>query len=203
VTYTSQAPRADVWGREDLTCPLSRAAVARWLRFAMTNPWQGDQPIADRRHTVDTTAILEPGRITRVMLSLDVGAHASGWFANSDYERCLHLSLSHPRIGRRRVYPANEVAGTHLGYDLDAPSDDEARAWGRVVFRRNAPMAWFEPAAGVADAYRSPGVVHLRLYLDGQDRPMVPYGEVYTLRPFTDGTSPARILEGRAGADVK
>lgn len=203
MTYTSQPPRADVWGREDLTCPLSRAAVARWLRFAMANPWRGDQPIADRRHTVDTTAILEPGRITRVMLSLDVGAHASGWLANSDYERCLHLSLSHPRIERRRFYPANEVAGAHLGYDLDVPSDDEARAWGRVVFRQNAPKAWFEPAVGVGDAYRSPGVVHLRLYLDQADRPMVPRGEVYSLRPFADGTSPPKILEGRAGADVK
>lgn len=203
MSYTSEPPRADVWGREDLTCPLSRSAIARWLRFAMANPWPGNQAIADPRHTVDTTAITEPGRITRVMLSLDVGYHASGWFANSDYERCLHLSLSHPQIGRRRFYPANEIAGAHLGYDLDVPTDDEARAWGRVVFRRHAPMAWFEPAAPPGDPYRSPGVVHLRLFLDRADRPMVPRGEVYTLRPFADGSSPARIVDGRAGADVR
>lgn len=137
------------------------------------------------------------------MLSLDVGAHASGWWVNSDFERCLHLSASHPRIGRRRFYPANEVAGAHLGYDLDVPTDDEARAWGRVVFRRHAAKAWFEPAAAVGDPYRSPGVVHLRLFLDQADRPIVPVGEVYTLHPWADGTSPKKVTEGRAGADVR
>lgn len=51
MSYTSQPPRADVWGREDLTCPLSRATVGRWLRFAMNNPWPGNQAIADPRHS--------------------------------------------------------------------------------------------------------------------------------------------------------
>lgn len=203
--YSSEAPRAAVWGRDDLTCPLSRSQVARWVRHAETHPWRGDEPLLDRRHAMDTTAITEPGRLTRVLLSLDHGYHASGWFVNSDYERCLHLSVSHPRPERLRVYrhQPSGVVGPHVGIDLDVPTDDEARAWGRVVFRQHAHKAWFEPAVGLSDPYRSPGVVHLRLYLDQRGTPVIPTAEVYTLLPWEDGTSPKKVTEGRAGADVR
>ncbi len=201
--YSSQPPRAAVWGRDDLTCPLSRSGVARWKRHAMAHPWPGDQPLMDRRHCVDTTAITEPGRLTRVLLSLDVGYHASGWFANSDYERCLHLSVSHPHPERRKLYLPNDIRGAHVGMDLECPTDDEVRAWGLVLFREHATKAWFEPAVGPGDPYRSPNVAHLRLYLDQRDEPIIPQAEVYTLRPFADGSSPKRITEGRAGADVR
>lgn len=198
-------PGAPVWGREDLTCPVPWVVVRRMIRQAKAKPWRGDESLVDGRHSLDTTAIIEPGRPTRLLFTLDYGYHRSGWFANSDYERCYHLSMSHPRPELKvvRTLPVDVGSGRYAGIDIETPSDDEARAWGRVFFREHAPKAWFEPAVGPNDPYRAPGVVHLRLYVDQAGRPIVPRGEVYELRPFTDGSSPAKILDGRAGADVR
>ena len=89
-------------------------------------------------------------------------------------------------------------------YNCDPPAtDDEVRAWGLTLFRRYATWAWFEPAAGPEDPYRAPNVVHLRLYVDKRNKPFLPRGEVYHLRPWDDGTSPPKIVEGRAGGDVR
>lgn len=90
-----------------------------------------------------------------------------------------------------------------VGIDLEAPTDEEVYAWGRVFFRDRVTMTWLEPPASTFDPYRSPGVSHLRLYLDQAGQPMVPRGEVYHLRPFLDGTSPEKITDGRLGADVR
>lgn len=58
-------------------------------------------------------------------------------------------------------------------------------------------MAWNEPPAGEHDRYRnvpaSRATWHTRLFLDQQLHPILPTGEVYTLVPFDDGTSPAKI----------
>jgi hypothetical protein len=198
-------PSAPVWGRDDLTCPLTAQRVRQLHQHALNHPWPGDEPLTCPAHRVGTTAITEPGRPTRLIYSLDVGYHASGWFANSDYEKCLHLSLSHPRreIPKLYVNPASIAPGRHVGVDLETPTDDEARAWGRVLFGRHASLSWFEPAATTLDPYRMPNVVHLRLYLNKDNEPIMPIGEVYDLRPWDDGTSPRKITEGRAGADVR
>lgn len=196
---------AAVWGRDDLTCPATHRRVRRLLTHAYAHPWRGDTALDCPAHLLDTTAITEPGRPTRILLSLDTHYHQSGWFANSDYERCLHLSLSHPRPDVPRVYPAGlgNDPRPHLGMDLEAPTDTETYTWGRVIFQHLVTMTWLEPPASTLDPHRSPGVSHLRLYIDQQDRPIRPRGEVYHLRPFPDGTSPEKITEGRAGADVR
>jgi hypothetical protein len=175
------------------------------IRHAKGNPWRGDRTIIDDRHQLCTTAITEPGRPLRLLFTLDYGYHQSGWFANSDYERCYHLSLSHPRFDLTvvRTLPADMGSGQYAGVGIETPSDEEARAWGQVFFREHATKAWFEPAVGLNDPYRAPGVVHLRLFLDQAGRPLLPHGEVYDLRPFADGSSPPKILDGRAGADVR
>lgn len=196
---------AAVWGRDDLVCPVLEVVVRRMIRHAFKHPWPGDRRLTCPAHKLDTTAILERGQNTRILLSVDYDYHGSGWFANSDYERCLHLSLSHPRPEIPRVYhrDLDGKPGRHMGMDLETPTDDEARAWGRVFFRQHATKAWFEPAVGPNDPYRSPSVVHLRLYLDKRGQPMIPRGEVYHLRPFADGSSPLKITEGRLGGDVR
>lgn len=194
-------------GRDDLTCPVPRGVITGMLKHARAHPWPGNQPLTCPAHMLDTFAITEPGRPLRMLLSLDTGYHASGWFANSDYESCLHLSLSHPRSEVPRAYIARPELGipsAYTGPDLETVADDEARAWGLVFFSpEHAPKAWFEPAASPLDPYRAPNVVHLRLFLDQAGRPVLPRGEVYHLRPWADGTSPAKITEGRAGADVR
>lgn len=202
------APRTDspVWGT-NLRCPVPRTRINTWIAHAYQHPWRGDTTLQCPHHLLDTTAITEPGRPVRALLSLDHGYHASGWFANSDYELNLHLSLSHPRP---ELSPLWHPGKPELGFgggptgQVETVSDEEARAWGRVVFGEHCTMTWFEPAASVFDAYRMPNVVHLRLFLDRDTlQPFIPEGEPYTLRPWADGSSPAKITEGRAGADVR
>lgn len=198
----SSPPRAPVWGRDDLTCPEPSETIRRLHQHALAHPWRGDTPLTCRAHFLTTTAITEPGRPLRVIYSLDYDYHGSGWFANSHYERCLHLSMSHPRPDRTRLWTPQGQPPT-VGQDVETPVDDEARAWARVFWREHATKAWFEPATDVFDQHRLPGVVHLRLYLDQRGEPMIPQGEVYTLRPFADGSSPAKVTEGRAGGEVR
>jgi hypothetical protein len=194
-------------GRDDLTCPVPQVSIKAALRHAWAHPWPGNEPLTCPHHFLDTSAITEPGRRTRVLVSVDVGYHNSGWFANSDYESALHLSFSHPRPDRPRAYRARPDLGIpqpYTGMDLETVSDDEARAWGLVFYGpANAPKAWFEPAASVFDPYRQPNVVHLRLFHDKGRRPIIPRGEPYNIRPWADGTSPKKITEGRLGADVR
>lgn len=200
--FTSPVP-----GREDLTCPLPLGVIRATLRHVRAHPWPGNVPLDCPAHTLDTTAITEPGRKCRVLISVDVGYHNSGWFANSDYESCLHLSVSYPRPEIPRAYRARPELGMHndyTGMDLETPADEEVRAWGLVFYgTEHAPKAWFEPAASVFDPHRMPNVVHLRLFLDKAGRPFIPKGEPYNIRPWADGSSPKKITEGRLGADVK
>lgn len=193
-----------VWGT-DLVCPVAPRVVSRIHRHALAHPWRGDTTLTCPAHKLTTTAITDPGRPIMVIYSLDYMYHMSGWFANSDYESCLHLSLSHPRPDVARLWVPPEHLGVARinGFDVETPTDAEARAWARVFWREHARKAWFEPAVGPGDPYRLPGIVHLRLFLDQQGRPFVPRGEVYTLKPFDDGSSPKKITDGRAGADVR
>jgi len=194
-------------GREDLRCPLPEWQIKAVLQHARAHPWPGNTPLDCPHHRIATTAITEPGRPVRLLISVDVGYHVSGWWANSDFESCLHFSVSHPRPDRQRLYRARPEIGMPLGrigIDLETPSDDEVRAWGLVFFGPDdAPKSWFEPAASVFDPYRSPNVVHLRLFLDQAGRPFMPKGEPYNIRPWADGSSPRKITEGRLGADVR
>ena len=192
-----------IWGQDKLTCPLPTSKISQMQAHARSHPSRGDTTLTCPAHFADTTAILEPGRATWILYSLDYGYHRSGWFANSQFERCLHLSLSHPRPDRLRMFPSRDGLPGRLGITAETPSDAEARLWGYVFFGRYAPLSLFEPAASVFDAYRSPNVVHLRLWLDQAGAPINPQGEVYDLRPFADGTSPKKVTEGRLGADVK
>ncbi len=184
---------------DGLLVPMSK--IRAWRAFALKNPWQGNQLLTDRRYVIDTTAITEPGRDTRVLLSLDVGYHSSGWWKNSDYEQCLHLSVSHPLVDRPKLYLAKADIGSpeHVGMDLETPTDDEVRSWGDVVFGQWNRWTWLEPAASPLDPYRSPNVVHLRLYLDERLQPILPVGEPYGLNapPWSE-----KVI-GSIGGDVR
>jgi hypothetical protein len=122
--------------------------------------------------------LTEPGRIACVLYTFDIGYHSSGWWRNSDYERCYHLSVSHPGA---------------LGLP-EAPSDDEVRWWARLAWPKHYHMSWFEPPAGVLDPHRRPNVAHVRLFVDERKRPIQPEAEVYTLKPWADGTSPEKVF---------
>lgn len=189
--------RAEVRRRERAMAKAEMRFVW-WREMVMQRPWRGDTPLLDPRHVWDTTALTEPDRPTRVMFSLDHDYHASGWFANSDFDRCLHLSISH----KPDAIAIGETAAPI------APTDAEIRAWGIAAFGEDRRLALVEPPASplsidVLYERRSPGVAHIRLWLDQQGNPIKPEGEVYHLKPWDDGTSPLKITEGRAGADVR
>jgi hypothetical protein len=153
--------------------------------------------LKDTRHIIDTTSMTEKDRPIRLMLSFDVGYHGSGWIANSEWEQNLHLSLSHPLPGRPPLWtPGKPDIGVDEGQriQVETVSDAEARAWGDAIYGpENAPLAWFEPAASTFDPYRSPNVVHLRLFYDENMQPFMPDGEPYNLKPWKDGTSPEKV----------
>jgi len=87
---------------------------------------------------------------------------------------------------------------------LETPGDDEARAWRNTFFPRHHHLALFEPSASVFDINgRQPGVVHWRVWIDQKGRPIKPAGEAYTVIPYADGSSPAKVTQGRLGADVR
>lgn len=176
----------------------ARLHMAGMLPFVLARPWRGDTPLMDPRHVWDTTALTEPGRPTRILFSLDYGYHASGWFANSDFEQCLHLSISHKPDNIQVGETASPIA----------PTDEEIRAWGVATFGEDRHKALVEPPASplsidVLVERRSPGVAHIRLWLDRDGNRVKPVGEPYHLRPWDDGTSPEKVMEGRLGADVR
>ena len=177
--------------------------VARVKAHAFVHPWRGNEPLTCPLHALQTTAITEPGRPTQLRCSFDYAYHGSGWFKNSDFEQCLHVSVSHVDRGKTEVrhIPPDLGGGTVVGPKLETPSDAEVRAWARAFFGEHERIAWLEPEASVLDPYRMPNIVHVRLYYDQEMRPFMPDGEVYTLKPLV-GVSPPKILDG-AGGDIR
>lgn len=183
--------------------PVPGNLIARLRRHAFAHPWDGSAMLTCPRHLLDTDAILEPGRKTRVLVSFDQHYHGSGWFKNSDYEQNLHVSVSHPteilevhldKIGQLGHGPGYRYTGPRI----ETPSDDEVWSWAVAFFGEHAPKAWVEGAASVFDEYRQPNVVHARLYYNAAMVPFVPEGEPYHLvRPWSE-----KVL-GSAGGDVR
>lgn len=123
----------------------------------------------------------EPGRYFSVLLTFDVGYHASGWWKNSQYDRCWHLSVA---IATRTA--------------LETPELSEVQALARLCFGEDAHLGWMEPPASVFDAYRNSNAsrhtYHVRVFVDKiTGQAIHPTGEVYDLVPFDDGTSPVKV----------
>ena len=194
-------------GMSDPTCPLPASYRLRLLRNAEREPWSGQTSIPSRQK-VQTTAITEPGRPTFVCVTFDVGYHNSGWWANADYNRCWHISISHTGDGYAAAARRLPTRLIEVGPDgglrrkVEAPEDRETRAWARAFFGADARLGWMEPPASTLDPYRLPGVAHYRLFAHPETGvPFLPDGEVYHLRPYSG--SPAKILDGRLGGDVR
>lgn len=149
---------------------------------ALAISWNGRDPITNTHRAV-VPSITDDQLLISLILTLDRGAHASGWWRNSQYEACYHLSLAAQTRGTR---PALAEVPTI-----------ERRAWAFAIFGEHATKAWNEPPAGEHDPHRSAPASrhtwHTRLFLDQQMRPIIPTGEVYTLIPFDDGSSPEKI----------
>lgn len=152
--------------------PVAPEIVAR-----MPPHWIVEEP---QRHRAILRAVTEQMLKVSVILTHDIGTHESAWWRNSDMNECIHLSL----------------VGQYPGELTDLP-EVERRAWGLAVFGPEIRKTWWEPPADAGDPYRdapaSRYTHHLRLFLDRQGHPIVPQGEVYSLVPWDDGTSPEKI----------
>lgn len=135
-----------------------------------------------QRRWVAPSVTGEPGLVVSVIASHDQGTHASGWWRNSDYDRCWHLSM---------------CAQHHADGLVDLPAAD-LRAWAEGVYGRHLAIAWTEPPASKIDVHRnapaSPYTTHVRVFLDREGNPIQPEGEVYTLKPWVQGDSPAKVF---------
>jgi len=164
-----------------------RLALIDLRRLAVKYPWKGQQDI-HQRHRLITNSLLEPDRPICVIYTYDVGYHSSGWWRNSEYERCFHLSLSHQKL---------DPAGWQVG--IEAPTESEIHEWAKLAWPTDWKKAWLEPPASVLsidvlEQRRYPGVGHVRLFLDLSLTPILPTGEVYNLKPFADGASPEKVF---------
>lgn len=165
-----------------------RGEIIRLLRSAVQDPWDGRGAVG-RGHRARVQSVAEPALAASVLLTLDHGAHLNaGWWRNSEYETCWHLSL----VGFVR---GQYLAGGPVVATLPR---EEVAAWGLAVFGEAVSMAWNEPPAAEHDAYRtaeaSRHTWHTRLFIDQHMQPILPTGEVYTLVPFDDGSSPDKVF---------
>jgi hypothetical protein len=163
----------------------TRGDLRRLLHHALKHPWYGQSMISSRHYLI-ADSLTEPGRETAIILTYDVGYHSSGWWKNSDYDKCLHLSVAHPNHSGL------------VGARPDAPSEKEVQAWAKAMFGDEVRRTWTEPPASAFDAHRETGVAHVRLFLNKAGEPITPKGEVYNLKPWADGGSPMpKLLKRR------
>lgn len=167
---------------------VAQLNVARQMRaYCRRRPWDGRVlTMAACRAVRQVPAATDPELRTNLLLTLDKGYHASGWWRNAEYDTCWHLSLSWPTPdGRAMSY-------------LDMPRA-EVDFWARLFFGEFARWVWHEPGGadvpGRSMAHRQAHkpINHLRLFLDRHThRPILPTGEVYELTRW-DPDTPAKV----------
>lgn len=148
--------------------------------LAASKPWTGRTQVPQSQR-IWVPSVTDRDLMISMLYSLDTGTHNSGWWKNSDYNTCKHLSI---------------VAMTKDSFH-NVPSIDLA-AWARVWFGEDFRKAWNEPPADHFDKYRdapaSAYTNHVRVFIDQNGESIIPEGEVYSLKPFEDGSSPEKIM---------
>lgn len=106
---------------------------------------------------------------TILKLTRDYGHHASGWWKNPDFEKCLHLSLSFRDIETGAYAPQNH---------------ELAKEWTGYFFGNNRSLLWIEPP--YSEVGKQADVWHYRLFVHTDWKtPLLPRKEVYS-KEFTD-----------------
>lgn len=155
------------------------STVAQIRLAAAAQPWNGRDATPQSQRLVVPSVTDKDLKISMIY-TFDKGTHESGWWKNSEYNACKHLSMA---------------AFTRAGYE-QVPAIDLA-AWARVWFGEDFRKAWNESPAALGDEYRdapaSHYTNHVRVFVDQHMNSIIPQGEVYTLKPFDDGSSPDKI----------
>lgn len=159
------------------------------MRFnAFANKWNGSEaeiqrilPLC-RRFMPGITC---PDALITVLLTYDYGHHTCGWWKNSQYDECLHLSLS--------VSGHRKGTGFKMLREPEQVTAEELRAWSEAVFSPlgSDVMKWLWLEHGKEHKV----IEHVRLFYSKITRqPILPEGEVYDLIPYDDGSSPEKIF---------
>lgn len=102
-----------------------------------------------------------------LIFTRDDGMYDSGWWKNSEYARCEHLSLSFQELNGRPIDQQH----------------DRARAWASAFFGENTRKLWIEPP--FSEHGKRADVYHYRLFMAPDWRtPILPRAEVYS-KQFT------------------
>lgn len=159
--------------------------LMRMRRTAARNPWRGREDIPQTQRLV-APSYVDPDVGISLLVTLDQGYHASGWWRNSEYDQCWHASLVC-------------MDATTNPPSFTDPIVNVTRAWTQVLFGAQMRHAWIEPPASPLDVYRnaraSQYTTHVRIFIDRKTRlPITPKGEVYDLVPWAEGDSPEKIF---------
>ena len=140
-----------------------------------------------RRYYIQECTHFHGATGTQIIYTRDVGHHASGWFKNPEYERCLHLSLS---FCEPQGWSPERLSNPRLLADLGiiVPQARYNRTmgatWAELLFGVNAArMAWIE--SPVTQLGKTLEVMHYRVFCDPAWQPIHPRKEVYS-REFTE-----------------
>jgi hypothetical protein len=126
--------------------------------------YDGRNSPAARRYIDHCTRYHHPTR-TCLIYTRDAGMHASGWWKNPDYDRCLHLSVS--------------FIAMEPGSFTRLPQDHKMAAkWCKIFFGEEVSKLWIEPP--FSEQGKESDVYHYRLFCDPVWRPLIPRGEVYS-----------------------
>jgi hypothetical protein len=170
-----------------------RLIVAHMKNRAARGTWDG------RRHPVTDlyfrSCIRDHNRTgSRLIFTRDTGHHASGWFKNPDYERCLHLSMSSYDPQPAIWAPGDPPVGTgSLDWKV-------ARLWAELFFGAALPKVWIESPKSAAGKERD--VWHWRLFCDERWQPILPRGEVYSLEFTEKGWKSYSQLREETGVEI-
>jgi hypothetical protein len=149
---------------------LPSTAVLEMYRRARHGYYTGTESRENRRLLNHCTGVVTTQEVSAIMiLTRDVGHNSNGMFANPDYERCWHLSLSF----------RNPLTGEPVSYHKNA-----AREWVKSFFTpEQRRVLWVESPK--TERGRQHDVWHHRVFSDELWHPILPRKEVYT-KEFTE-----------------
>lgn len=163
--------------------------TVRKLRMqAFARPHNGNDPSA--LFAASCSGITCPDALIRLVVSYDYGYHNCGWWKNSMYDECLHVSAS--------IQAHRKGAAWKPLREPEKLPPAELAAWATAFFSDLHPdaLSWLWHEGGFSG---NKAVDHLRLFYSKIMRqPILPQGEVYRLVPYADGSSPDKVF-GRCG----
>lgn len=142
--------------------------IARARKLSKYGTYSGFLQSAEDARYMRRCTHVDLARGLQCIFTRSSGMHSCGWWKNSDYERCEHLSISF-------FEPTSSLA---IGVPKRLPYDRQRGAQiAKEFFRENVRLLWVEPP--YSETGKLLDVYHYRLFCDPSWAPILPRGEVY------------------------